>query len=136
MPLFSFFFRSVLSSALHSLFLENPGDGDPLGVFRNRFQGSLDGAVGLVQVVVDDAEVKVLTVGRLDLAALVARPLQLFILRRKTHDLVLRVLTEVLLESQEKMFCLGVFLTVSVLVTTPASAADWFIAFSTSKSGD
>lgn len=62
--MFSFFFLMFPPSpALHSLLLENPGDGDPLGVFRNRFQGGLDGAVGLIQVVVDDAEVKVLTIG-------------------------------------------------------------------------
>lgn len=64
--------------------LKNPGDGDPLGIFRNRFQGGLDCAVGLVQVVVDDAEVKVVTIGCLYFAALVERPVQLFILRQKT----------------------------------------------------
>lgn len=77
---------------LPSLFLKNPGDGDPLGIFRNRFQGSLDRAVGLVQVVVDDAEVKVVTIGCLYFSALVARPVQLFILRQKTRNLVLHVL--------------------------------------------
>lgn len=68
---------------IHSLFLENPCDRNPLGIFRNCFKRSLDSAVGLIQVVVDDAQVEVVTVGRLDFSALIARPLQLFILTQK-----------------------------------------------------
>ena len=66
-----------------SLFLENPCNRNPLGIFRNCFKCSLDSAVGLIQVVVDDAQVEIVTVGRLDFSALIARPLQLFILNRK-----------------------------------------------------
>lgn len=67
-----------------SIALKHPGDWDPLWVLRDRLQGGLNRAVGLVQVVVDDGEVKVVAVGRLDLSALVARPVQFFILQRKT----------------------------------------------------
>lgn len=79
-------------SPLSSLSLKNPGDRHPLRVFRNRFQGSFDSAVGLVQVVVDDAQVKVLTVGCLHFSTLITRPSQFFILRWETHDLVLNAL--------------------------------------------
>lgn len=73
----------VCSYPHYSLFLEDPGDRDPLRVFRDRFQGGFDGTVGLVQVVVDDAEVEVLAEGRLHLGALIARPLQLFVLKTR-----------------------------------------------------
>ncbi len=136
---------------LYRLFLENPSDGDPLWVFRDCFQGGLDGAVGLVQVVVDDAEVKVVAVGRLDFSALVASPLQLLILRQKNTEICAFLpesevhfsdLFSVYVESYAAcwnenvfLFLYITFLTVSVLGTTPASSADWFIALSTSKSG-
>lgn len=74
----SFLVPSLLSPA--RLFLEHPGDRDPLGVFGNRFQRCFDGAVCLVEVVVDNAEVKVVTISCLDFSTLIARPLQLFIL--------------------------------------------------------
>lgn len=60
--------------------LKHPGDWDPLWVFGHRLQGGFDGAVGLVQVVVDDAQVKIVAVRRLDFGALAACPVQLFIL--------------------------------------------------------
>lgn len=77
----SFLVPCVRDFNFQNLFLEHPGDRDPLGVLRNRLQRSLDRAVGLVQVVVYDAEVEVLIAGRLDFGALIARPLQLFVLR-------------------------------------------------------
>lgn len=64
--------------------LKYPCDGDPLWIFWNCLQGGFDCAIGLVQVVVDDGEVKVVTVGCLYLSALVARPVHLFILGQKT----------------------------------------------------
>lgn len=67
---------------IHCLFLENPCDRNPLGIFRNCFKCCLDSAVGLILVVIDDAQVEVVIVGRLDFSALVTCPLQLFILRQ------------------------------------------------------
>lgn len=72
-------------SVLHSPFLEHPRDGDPLGVFGHRFQGGFDRAVRLVQVVVDDAEIEVMTTCSLDFSALVACPLQFFILEENKN---------------------------------------------------
>lgn len=63
--------------------LKYPCDGDPLWILRYCLQGSLDCAVGLIQVVVDDGEVKVVAVGCLYFSALVARPVYLFILGQK-----------------------------------------------------
>lgn len=74
------------------LFLKNPGDRDPLWILRNCLQGSLDCAVSLIQVVIDDGEVKVVTIGCLHFCALVAHPVQFFILRQKTCYFVLMVL--------------------------------------------
>lgn len=82
--LFFFLFLTFLpSSVLPSLFLEHPGDRDPLWIFRNRLQGGLDSAVGLIQVVTNDAEIKVVTVGCLDFSTFIVCPLQFFILRRE-----------------------------------------------------
>lgn len=75
-----FLSRSLPPQSSTCLFLEHPGDRDPLGVFGNRFQRCFDGAVCLVEVVVDNAEVKVVTISCLDFSTLIARPLQLFIL--------------------------------------------------------
>lgn len=64
--------------------LKDPCDGDPLWILRHCLQGSLDCAVGFIQVVVDDGEVEVVAVGCLYFSALVARPVHLFILGQKT----------------------------------------------------
>lgn len=68
---------------MFSIPLKHPGDGDPLWILRDRLQGGLHCAVGLIQVVVEDGEVKVVAVGRLNFGALVARSLQFFILGQK-----------------------------------------------------
>lgn len=129
------------------LFLEHPGDRDPLGVFGNRFQRCFDGAVCLVEVVVDNAEVKVVTISCLDFSTLIARPLQFFILWRKTDSRAVNHRTSALTDFSlfaaswvihllyVHMVVLWAIPTISVLVTTPASAADWFMALSTSNSG-
>lgn len=67
-----------------SIALKHPGDWDPLWILGDCLQGGLDCAVGLIQVVVDDGEVKVVAVGCLYFSALVARPVQFFILGQKT----------------------------------------------------
>lgn len=138
-------FLSLLSPA--RLFLEHPGDRDPLGVFGNRFQRCFDGAVCLVEVVVDNAEVKVVTISCLDFSTLIARLLQLFILWRKTDSRAVNHRTSALTDFSlfaaswvihllyVHIVVLWAIPTISVLVTTPASAADWFRALSTSNSG-
>lgn len=118
--------------------LKHPGDWDPLWILRDCLQGGLDCAVGLIQVVVDDGEVKVVAVGCLYFRALVARPVQLFILGQKT-GLILILCTSFVISIYTVArvhVCNKGLLTVSVLATTPASTAEWFIALSTSNSGD
>ena len=85
-----------LSCSLHSspplspppppLFLEHPGDGDPLWVLGHSLQGGFDRAVGLIQVVINDAEIKEVTICCLEFSRLVTRPLHLFILRPEKEN--------------------------------------------------
>lgn len=72
-----------------SISLKHPGDRNPLWILRDCLQGGLDCTVGLVQVVVDNGEVKVVAIGCLDFRALVARPVQFFILGQKKPRLAL-----------------------------------------------
>lgn len=123
-----------------SISLKDPGDWDPLWILRDCLQGGLDCAVGLIQVVVDDGEVKVVAVGCLYFSALVARPVQFFILGQKT-GLALIFCDFICIQRNlytvaHVYVCKKGLLTVSVLATTPASTAEWFIALSTSYSGD
>lgn len=62
---------------------EDPVDGDPLGLAAQFVHGGLQRLEGLVQVVVDDGQVKVVAVGPLDPPTLVHRLLQVHVLQRE-----------------------------------------------------
>lgn len=72
---FVFLPLSFMLTCYLRVFLEHPRNRDPLGIFGNCLQCSFYIAVCLIKVLIDDAEVKIVTIGRLDFVALITRPL-------------------------------------------------------------